>query len=111
MKVRLVLAALLLLLFGGCGDILARAVVDAAYLHEAASDRVREQHERRKYIRQECYASVDRDILRMIEEKKEVEVRRLLREAYPPLITTAIIDRALEGRSDILTGPPGCNEP
>ncbi len=98
----------LALVLGGCAETIARAAVDAAYLHDAASDYVRETHVLRQAIRKACRASVERDIQRLIEAGEEAALRSMLRDVYPPLVTMDIIDSALEGRSSILSEPPGC---
>ncbi len=102
-------ALALLLLLGGCAETVARVAVDAAYLHDAASDYVREQHQARQAIREACRASVARELQQLIEAGDEHALRAVLRRAYPPLVTMDIIDSALEdSAAGILSEPPGC---
>ncbi len=99
----------LAVLLGGCAETLARVTTDAAYLHEAASEYVREQHQARQNIRQECRASVAREIQQLIEAGDEPALREMLRSAYPPLVTMDIIGRAMDNDGNtFLSEPPGC---
>ena len=96
-------------LLGGCAETLARVTTDAAYLHEAASEYVREQHQARQNIRQECRSSVAREIQQLIEAGDEPALRAMLRSVYPPLVTMDIVNAALDDSgASVLSEPPGC---
>ncbi len=107
MRFAVVIGALLL---GGCAETLARVTTDAAYLHESASDYVREIHSQRQAIRLLCRNSVARQVQKMILADDEPALRRMLREVYPSLVTMDLIDTALDDDNGVsaFSVPPGC---
>ncbi len=110
-KIILIVACMLTL--NACVGTLAKLKTEADYLHEAGDQYVRWVHEFRKWIREECKASVTREV----DEKKankeitESAIRKFLREVHPKLVTFDIIDQARKDSTKILAYPPGCEPP
>ncbi len=102
---RFIAATLALLLLGGCAETLARFATDAADLHQATSDYVRENIAARRFVRSECRASLVRQIEAL--EGDEVGIQQVLRDSYPPLVTMDILSKT-DHVSDILSTPPSC---
>ncbi len=96
-----------------CTGTIAKFKTEADYLHEAGDQYVRWVHDFRRWIREECKASVTREV----ETKKndenitEYDIRKFLREVHPKLVTFDIIDQAKKDPSKILAYPPGCEPP
>jgi len=105
--IRLVALGLILLMLGGCAETLARFATDAADLHQATSDYVRENIAARRYVRSECRASLVRQIEALRDEGDEVGIQQVLRDSYPPLVTMDILSKT-DRVSDILSTPPSC---
>ena len=105
---RYVLVILASLLLGGCAESLARLVTDATYLHEAASAYVREVHGTRQFIRQECRASLVREIEGLKRAGDEEALRKMLAENYPALVTIDVLKAARDDPAGILSKAPGC---
>ena len=103
---RYVLLVLAPLLLGGCvgTEFLARAITDATYLHVRAGEYVRDVHNLRRLIRQECEASLIREIEALKRADDEPALRKMLAENYPPLVTVGMF-KSSEG---ILSDAPGC---
>ena len=105
----LVAAVALTLLLGGCAEFLIRAATDAADLHQATRDYLLENKAQRIHIRSECRKSVDNQIEQARETDGEAAVQQILRDNYPRLVTTVILDGVLEDNAaGILSTPPSC---
>ncbi len=111
--IRLVLIIIGTLALTSCAGTLAKLKTEADYLHEAGDQYVRWVHGFRKWIREECKASV----IREVDEKKnnkeitERDIRKFLREVHPKLVTFDIVDQARKDPTKILAYPPGCEPP
>ena len=106
---RLVYIPVILVLFlGGCAEWAARLMEDAAYLHQSGRAYVFETHDLRRFIREECKASLVREIDTLKLSGDEAALRQMLAANYPGLVTTSIIDEARENPSSILAEAPGC---
>ena len=103
---RYVLLILAPLLLGGCvsTEFLARAITDATYLHVRAGEYVRGVHDLREFIREECQASLVREVEALKRAGDESALRKMLAESYPPLVTVGMF-KSSEG---ILSKAPGC---
>lgn len=99
----LILTAVLL---SGCVAAASRAVTEAGYVAGAASDYVREAHDLRRWIRQQCFDLLKTEIRQLGEDTKRI--RELLIASYPPLVTTDILRAAKDDRQSILSRPFGC---
>ncbi len=97
------------LLLTSCTGFAVRALTDITYLHEAAGDYVREIHGVRQFIRQECKASLVREIDTLKQNGDEKALRELLAKNYPGLVTVDIVSQARENPEGILSKAPGCN--
>ncbi len=96
-------------MMSGCAEPLARLAIDAADLHQATSDYVRENIAQRRYIRAECRASVVRQVETLRAKGNETDVQRVLRDNYPPLITMRIAKATIDGQhAELLEIPPSC---
>ena len=104
---RIIAAALTLLLLGGCAGTVARFVQEGEYLHASADAYVREVHALGIWIRAQCEASIERELDTLIEAGDEVALRTFLRGAYPQLVTFSIIDE-IDDPVGILATPPSC---
>lgn len=103
------IAVAALLLLTGCAEVASRALTDAADLHAAARGYVIENHDFRRWVRDECESSLRREIEALKKtDGNEAEVRTLLRESYPPLVSIGLVSQALEDPSKISTVPFGC---
>lgn len=102
---RYALVILAPLLLGGCAtEFFARAITDATYLHVRAGEYVRGVHDLRQFIREECQASLVREIEDLKRAGDEAGLRKMLAENYPPLVTVGMF-KSSEG---ILSKAPGC---
>ena len=102
--IRYIFPFVVLLALGGCAEFLARGITDATYLHVTAGTYVREVHGFRQFIRQECRASLVREIEAMKRAGDEAALRKMLAENYPDLVTVGLF-KSSEG---ILSKAPGC---
>ena len=110
---RYVLAVLVILaplLLGGCvgGEFLARALTDAAYLQGVAGEYTREIHALRQLIRQECKASLMREVETLRKAGDEAALRELLAKSYPDLVTVGVVKAAGGDGEGALSRAPGC---
>lgn len=96
------------LLLSGCAETAARFVQEGAYLHETADRYVREVHEFRQWIRQECRASLVREIEALRQAGDEEALRAMLAEHYPGLVTIDVLKEARDDPTGILSRAPGC---
>ncbi len=106
--IRYILPFVALLALGGCETYIARAMMDAAYLQEAASSYVREVHALRQWIREECLASLVRETESLKRAGGEVALRKMLAESYPSLVTAGVVKSARDDQAGILAQAPGC---
>ena len=108
--IRYVLVILAPLLLSGCigGEFFARMVADAAYLQVTASEYVREVHALRQLIRQECRASLMREVDKLKQAGDETALREVLAKSYPDLVTVGLYKAARSGQKGALSRAPGC---
>lgn len=105
----LIVAPLLAVALTSCVGVGASMITKAAYLDERADAYVRSVHDLRLYIRDECRASLIREVDILKKEGKEAELRKMLGSVYPPLVTFGIIADAQDGGvQSILVSPIGC---
>ena len=104
----LVILAPLLLGLGGCAEFLARAMMDATYLQVTASEYVREVHGLRQFIRQECRASLMREVDKLKLTGDEEALREVLAKSYPGLVTVKLYKTARGDQESVLSRAPGC---
>ncbi len=100
----LMILAPLLLGLGGCETLVASAITDVTTLHERARAYAGDIYGLRRFIRQECRASLVREIEALKREGNESALRELLASQYPDLVTVGIF-KSSEG---ILAQAPGC---
>ena len=107
---RYVLVILAPLLLGGCigPEFLARLMTDAAYLQVTASEYVREVHDLRQFIRQECRASLMREVDKLKLTGDETALREVLAGSYPDLVTVGLYKAARGDQEGVLARAPGC---
>ena len=103
----IVLVALLLGLTG-CAETAARAIADGTYLQIAAGNYVRDVHAFRKWIRDQCQASLVREIDGIRKTGTEADLRALLEANYPKLVTMDILEAVKDDFDGMLSVPPGC---
>lgn len=106
--IRYVLVILAPLLLGGCETFISRAIVDAAYLQVTASGYVREVHGLRQLIRQECRASLMREVDKLKLTGDEQALREVLANSYPDLVTVGLYKTARGDQEGALSRAPGC---
>ncbi len=107
---RLLSVGLLLITLTGCAGVAARAIQHAAYLDTVASEFVREIHDFRRWIREQCKASLTREIDKLRTLNDEPGLRKLLSANYPKPITFELIKAIKDGDiTDILISS-GCTE-
>ena len=92
------------LALGGCVEAGARLAVEGAYTADSASAYVREVHDLRRWIREQCRDLLKREVRALGDDTEAV--RELLRESYPPLVTVGIA-RDVKAKS-VLSAPVGC---
>ncbi len=104
--VRILCAVLSLVLLNGCTGTLVRLVQQGDYLHQAADEYVRDVHDMRRWIRQECRASLQRQINELRKGEDEQGLRAVLARNYPPLVTFDVLADARDDPTGILSKPP-----
>lgn len=92
---------------GGCAGDIAGMMTDARSLQERARVAIGKNLDFRAWIRDECQASVKREIHEKIKDGDEEGARELLAEAYPPLAVVGLWKSS--GRT--LSEVQGCAEP
>ncbi len=98
----------LALLLTGCAETVAKLAVDASYLHDTASNYVREVHSFRQFIRAECKASLVREIDQVRQERDEAALREVLRRHYPGLVSVDLFMNLRDDPNSILADALGC---
>ena len=93
---KLIVALGLLLTLPGCAGFGAEMYADAMELRGEAREYIRENHEVRRWVRAECLASIRREIEAYKKDSvvAEMQIRRLLKEIYPDLVTIDLARRA-----------------
>lgn len=104
-----ILPLLFALALAGCAEAGAKALTDAAALHDAARAYVNEVHAARKQIRSKCWEMLIMEVNQLAAQGKSGEARARLRENYPPLVTVKIITTAIEDPASLSTEPFGCD--
>ncbi len=99
-----IIVAVALLGLGGCVEIAGRAMVEGAYLADSASDYVREVHDLRRWIREQCRDLLKAEIKTAGDDPDKV--RQLLIDSYPPLVTVGVVRDVKAG--SVLSVPVGC---
>ncbi len=97
---------LAIVLLSGCVAAAGRAVTEAGYVAGAASDYVREAHDLRRWIRQQCFDLLKTEIRALGDDTEKI--RELLVASYPPLVTIGILREAKDDSQSILSTPFGC---
>ena len=94
MKRYLMLALVALpLVLSGCVEAISRLAVEGAYLADSTSAYVREVHDLRRWIREQCFDLLKIEIRALGDDTGKI--RQLLIDSYPPLVTVGVVrDRA-----------------
>ncbi len=96
---KLCIPVILALLLGGCTEWMARAVTNADYLADSAEAYVRENHDDRRWVRETCRISLRAEIMELQKQGKYAEIRDLLAQQYPPLVTFELLDQVQDGEA------------
>lgn len=110
MKYTLITLAIASTLFaGGCIEAGAIAIDDARALHESAKGYVKDNHDLRRRVREECreILILEVDMLKALGEYDKARER--LAANYPELVTIDIVKAALDDETAPLSEPFGCN--
>ncbi len=105
---KVILSVILSLFLTGCAEVSARAIQEAAYLARVADEYVKEQHEIRQWIREECKASLVRQVEDLKRTGDEIAVRDLLAKYYPAPVTITIIKKVRDKSNNLLTNAKIC---
>jgi len=108
MKYYIPVILVLVLLLGGCAGQAAKAIAFGTYLEDSAISYVKETHDLRKFVREECRASLVREIEELRQSGSEQDLRVMLASIYPKLVTIEIVTTARDNPGNLLSRPLGC---
>jgi hypothetical protein len=94
------------LTLSGCIEAGARLVGEATYLADSASAYVREVHDLRRWIREQCFELLKTEIRVLGDDT--TKIRDLLRASYPSLVTVEIVRDVKDEPRSVLSVPAGC---
>lgn len=103
-----IIAIILALSLTGCAGTLAQMSTDAAYLHAAGSNYVREVHAYRLWVRGECHDMLKMEVDALKADGEYGEARSRLSANYPGLVTLDIISDFEDDPGSVLSEPFGC---
>lgn len=100
MKYLVIVAALFL---SGCEIIVANSIQDYHDVRSLTRAYIAENVMVRREIRRRCLSLVMREVDQLVEEKKYTDALAVLDKAYPPLVTSDLIDQGAVALDDAPT--------
>lgn len=95
------LMLLLVLFLGGCESMYANLIQDYNDTRGAVRGYVAQNIAIRQWVRNECQVELQMELQQLRQDGKHAEARALLREAYPPVVTVAILEDYQDEDSDV----------
>lgn len=91
------------LLLGGCESFYANLIQDYNDGRGAIRNYIAQNIATRDWVRRECQVELQMELQQMRQDGKHGDARALLREAYPPVVTSAMIEDYQDKDSDVLS--------
>lgn len=92
-------ALLILIGLPGCAGVGAQALADAQALYQSGRTLVIQNHDLRRWVREQCIEILKEDIAEMRRQRDNPKARKRLATAMPDLITVQMLDDILDEKN------------